>query len=167
MSQERVIAQVKPRLQRCLEQRDRPAILALTAWLVHRHGHPLLQHLLSQPEWSSHRPWWGEQIHHPPQPPAGLPLDGHPESRTESSPPARDDVKLTPAQVTKQRLKRDKAAKSVPMQGSGGEIPTVPQVTGKERSPKGSPDRQHRSLRLRDWLPSRHLPHQCPRQDAA
>ena len=63
MKQERVTTdQVQARLQHCLEQRDRPGVLVLTAWLVHRHGHPLLQQLLSQPQWSSHRLWWGARV---------------------------------------------------------------------------------------------------------
>ena len=219
MPQERVIAQVKPRLQHCLEQRDRPGVVALTTWLVHRHGHALLQQLLSQPEWSSHRLWWGEQIgrlrpdlqpqsrlqphcktiptgkerqddrteeklpvvarsaadqaepapglRQHPGPEAGLPLDGHPESRTEPVDQIRDDVKPTPAQVTKRRLKMDQSAKPVPPQGKNGDIPTVTPANGKQRSPNDSPDRQHRSLHLRSWLPRSRLPHQCPRQDAA
>lgn len=65
MNQEQVIGQVKRCLRHCLEQRDGPGIRTLTTWLVHRHGHPFLEQLLSQPEWSSHRLWWGEQIGHP------------------------------------------------------------------------------------------------------
>ena len=173
MTQERVIEQVKPRLQHCLEQRDRPGILALTTWLVHRHNYPLLQQLLSQPEWSSHRLWWGQQIDHPnddktedripPEPQDELRLDGHsahPANPTESLDQPRDDVKLTPAQVTKQRLKMGKSTKPVPIQEEDGEAPTVTQAAGKERPKRKPPGRQHRSLRLRDWLPRNRLPHQ-------
>lgn len=219
MTQERVIAQVKPRLQHCLEQRDRPGILALTTWLVHRHGHPLLQQLLSQPEWSSYRLWWGEQISHlnpglqppselqpQPQPqlktgltdkdhqddktehktpmatkstsdplePTPTPrqhpepqdefhLDGNPANQTESLDQAHDDIKLTPAQVTKQRLKMGKSAKPVkpvPIQDKDGEVPIVaqrPTRSSRKRDPQtGSTG----SLRLRDWLPRSRLPHQ-------
>ncbi len=65
MNQEQVTGQVKRCLRHCLEQRDGPGIRTLTTRLVHRHGHPFLEQLLSQPEWSSHRLWWGEQIGHP------------------------------------------------------------------------------------------------------
>ena len=185
MTQERVIAQVQPRLQHCLEKRDRPGILAFTTWLVHRHGHPRLQQLLSQPEWASHRPWWEEQISHPnddrtedripPEPQAQdeLHLDGygaHPANPTESPDQTRDDVTLTPAQVTKQRLKMGKLpqpAKPVPLQEEDGEAPTVTRAAGQERPRRKAPGRQHRSLRLRDWLPRSRLPHQFPHQDAA
>ena len=148
MTQERVIAQVKPRLQHCLEQRDRPGILALTTWLVHRHGYPLLQQLLSQPEWSSHRLWWAEQMDHPN------------DDKTESLDQPHDDVKLTPAQVTKQRLKMVKLTKPVPIQEKDGEAPSLTQAASKERPQRKPPGRQHRSLRLRDWLPRNRLPHQ-------
>lgn len=220
VTQDRVIAQVNLRLQHCLEQRDRPGILALTTWLVHRHGHPLLQQLLSQPEWASHRLWWGEQISHPnpdlqpqsalqPQPrpertpmakdhrddkvehktmmaaqgmsdpwetaPAprqhpeledGLRLDGHsaqPANPTASSDQDRDHVKLTPAQVTKQRLKMCKSAQPanpLPIQEQGGTAPTVTQAANRKQSQKNTPNRKHRSLHLRDWLPRSRLPHQ-------
>jgi len=226
MVRERVIAQVKPRLRHCLEQRDRPGILSLTTWLVHRHGHGLLQQLLSQPEWSGHRLWWAEQIHHlnlglelqpqsdpqprphprigptdtdedrqddqirdkvpivtrstanrpvpiprqDPEPQARRPsLDGHPAnpaSRTEPLEKAGDQVRITPAQVTKQRLKAAQVAKPAFRPGEDGEIPTVPPAAGTERPtskerPKGAPPgRQHRSLHLRSWLPRSRLPHQ-------
>ena len=185
MTQERVMAQVQTRLQHCLEQRDRPGILTLTTWLVHRHGHPLLQQLLSQPEWASHRPWWEEQISHPnddrtedripPEPQAQdeLHLDGygaHPANPTESPDQTRDDVTLTPAQVTKQRLKMDKSAKfpkPVPIQEQERTAPTVTPATPKEQQQKRPPNRRHHSLHLRSWLPCSRLPHQDPRQDAA
>ena len=222
MTQERVIAQVQPRLQHCLEQRDRPGILALTTWLVHRHGHPLLQQLLSQPQWSSHRLWWGKQISHPnpdpqpqpcpkttptakddhrddkashkpktpmaaqdtsdpweeqtpaprqhPEPEDGLRPDGHsahPASRTASSDQDPDPIKLTPAQVTKQRLKMGKSAKPVPIQKESGTAPAMTQAVNKEQPQRRPPKRLHRSLQLRDWLPCSDLPHQLPRQDAA
>ncbi len=221
MTQDRVIAQVNLRLQHCLEQRDRPGILALTTWLVHRHGHPLLQQLLSQPEWASHRLWWGEQVSHPnpdlqpqsalqPQPrPERTPMakdhqdedkvehktmmaaqgmsdpwetapapqqhpeleDGlrpggrsaHPANPTASSDQDRDHVKLTPAQVTKQRLKMCKPAKPanpLPIQKQDGTVPTVTQAVTRKESQKNPPNRKSRSLHLRDWLPSSRLPHQ-------
>ncbi|WP_161632479.1 hypothetical protein [Candidatus Synechococcus spongiarum] len=224
MVRERVIAQVRPRLRHCLEERDRPGILSLTTWLVHRHGHALLQQLLSQPEWSGHRLWWAEQIHHlnlelelPPQSdlqsrfhsgngstdkgrqgdqtrdkvsiatrstanrPAPTPrpdpepqerrppLDrcpANPASRTEPVEPGGDQIRITPAQVTKQRLKAVQAAKPAFRPGEdGGDPPRAPATgaerpAGKER-PKGtSPGRQRRSRHLRSWLPRSRLPHQ-------
>ena len=235
MTQERVIAQVQARLQHCLERRDRPGILALTTWLVHRHGHPLLQQLLSQPEWSSHRLWWGEQISnlnpdlqpqcspqpqacpqatptpttptaqdhrddkrdagtdhkalmaavgttdpwaepapHPrphPEPEDGLPLDppsARSANRTASSGQDLDPVNLTPAQVTRQRLKMIKQPTNpVPIHEQDGTTPTVAQAANQEQPQKRPRNRQHRSLQLRDWLPRSRLPHQAPRQDAA
>lgn len=218
MIQEQVIAQVKPRLQQCLEQKDRPGVLALTKWLVHRHGHPLLQQLLNQPEWASHRLWWGKQIsyqnsdlqsRHQPHPettpvakdhrddkaehktlttaqgtsdpwettPApqqyhepgyGLRLDKHssrPANPTTSLNPDREDVKLTPAQVIKQRLTRmgrsaKPAANPLPVEKEAGKAPTTTQAVNGEQPQKSTPSRQHRSLRLRDWLPRSRLPHQ-------
>jgi len=62
MTEERVIAQVKPHLKHCLEQRNPSSICAFTTWLVHRHGYGLYQHLLRQPEWSGHRLWWEAQV---------------------------------------------------------------------------------------------------------
>ena len=223
MAQERVIAQVKPRLRHCLEQRDFPGILSLTTWLVHRHGHDLLQQLLSQPEWSSHCLWWAEQIRHlnlgldlPPQsdpqpsphrktgptakdhqddqtrdkvpiaakgtssqpvpnpqqqhpePQERQPhLDGHPANQTEPLDQARNEVKITPAQVTKQRLKAGQPARPAFHPGENGEISTMTPAASKERPRRQSPGRQHRSLHLRGWLPRSQLPHQFPRQDAA
>ena len=225
------MAQVKPRLQHCLEQRDRPGILALTTWLVHRHGHPLLQQFLSQPEWSRHRLWWGKQISHPhldprpqpspqpqsspkttptaqdhrgdktelktktpmaaqvtsdpwktasvprqrrpPEPEDGLRLDGHsacPANPTAFSEQDRDHLKLTPAQVTKQRLKIGKSstpAKPVPIRESDGPAPTLTPAARKEQRQRRPHNRKHRSLDLRDWLPRSQLPHQAPHQDAA
>ena len=183
MAQEWVIAQVKPRLRHCLEQRDRPGILALTTWLVHRHGHALLQQLLSQPEWSSHRLWWREQIDHldlvrqpqvelPPQSHLKIVPTGkdHQDDKTQDKVPmgakntsdqpeplsqAHDDIKITPARMTRQRLNED------------GEIPTVTQAAGQKGARGKSPTRQHRSLYLRGWLPRSQLPHQFPQQDAA
>ena len=221
MKQERVTTddQVQARLQHCLEQRDRPGILALTAWLVHRHGHPLLQQLLSQPQWSSHRLWWGAQIGQPhpglepqsesrrqpphrldtvpagkdhqddkaedrtpiaakgaanrtgpspsprqhPAPQAVQHRDGYPESWTDPWEQGGDGPKITPAQVTKRRLKMDKPAPPV----EAGELPTVTRAASEERRPKEPLDQQRRSLHLRGWLPRRHLPHQRPQQDAA
>ncbi|MCY4234828.1 MAG: hypothetical protein OXE74_00675 [Cyanobacteria bacterium MAG CAR2_bin_4] len=219
MVRERVIAQVKPRLRHCLEQRDRPGILSLTTWLVHRHGHALLQQLLSQPEWSGHRLWWAEQIHHlnlgpDPRPQSDLqprphpgtapadkdrqddqtrdkvpivprstanqpapipppvpelqerrpPLDGHPADpagRTEPLEPVPDPpARITPAQVTKQRLKAGQAAKPAFRPGADGEIPIAPSAAGKEPLKRTSPGRQHRSRHLRSWLPHSRLPHQ-------
>lgn len=218
MSQERLIAQVKPRLQHCLEQRDGPGILALTMWLVHRHGHGLLERMLSQPEWSSHRLWWDSQIghlsldlqpqselqhqsqprlrtiptgkdhqdgktqdktpvtaedpldqpepmsipQHHPEPQERSHLDGQPANQGESlDHQALDGIKMTPAQVTKQRLKADKAAKSAFSLGEDGEVLTVTPAASKERPPqRKSPGRQHRSLQLRSWLPCNQLPHQ-------
>lgn len=190
MTQERVMAQVQPRLQHCLEQRDGPGILALTTWLVHRHGHPLLQQLLSQPEWADHCLWWEEQISHPNpkaadktstatrstsdplergqhlEPQGGLRPDGHsahPANPTESLDQTREDVKLTPAQVSKQRLtmgRLPKPAKSAPVQEEDGEAPTMTRAASKARPRRTAAGRQHRSLRLRDWLPRSWLPHQ-------
>ena len=226
MTQERVMAQVQTRLLLCLEQRDRPGILALTTWLVHRHGHSLLQQLLSQPEWESHRLWWGRQISRSnpdlqpqpqpspktiptardhqdkktshktrtpmaaqvtpdpweepapptrehPEPGDGLRLDEHsaqPANPTPSSDPNADAIKLTPAQVTKQRLKMDKSAKfpkHVPIQEQERTAPTVTPATPKEQQQKRPPNQRHRSLHLRSWLPCSRLPHQDPQQDAA
>ncbi|MXW40205.1 MAG: hypothetical protein F4Z75_03460 [Synechococcus sp. SB0668_bin_15] len=218
MIQKQVIAQVKPRLQQCLEQKDRPGILALTKWVVHRHGHPLLQQLLSQPEWASHRLWWGKQISHQnpglqprrqshpettpaakdhrdektehktlaaaqatsdpwettpapqqhPEPGDGLRPDKHssrPAKPTTSSDQDRDDVKLMPAQVIKQRLMRmgrpvKPAANSLPVEKKAGKEPTVTQAVNGEQPQKSTASGQHRSLRLRDWLPRSRLPHQ-------
>lgn len=226
MTQERITAQItaqiKLRLRHYLEHRDGPGVCAFTTWLVHRHGHSLLQQLLSQPEWSSHRLWWGQQISHlnpdlqprsqlqpqahhrmtgpagkqhqgdktddkipraakgpsgqlepapspqpHPEPQEGLPLDRRPASQTESPNRTHDHIKVTPAQVGKQRLKLAKAARPIPIQGEDGTIPTVTPAASKRQLNKGSRDRQHRSRRLRGWLPSSHLPHQLPQQDAA
>ena len=211
MTQERVIAQAKTHLQRCLEQRDRPGILTLTMRLVHRHGHPLLEQLLSQPEWSSHRLWWGEQIGHlnsDLRSQSGLQIEqfktsleskAHPEEKipigisstlvgpnpslqkdpkpqeeihlakdlanqSESLNQISDGIKITPAQVTKQRLKMVQRAAQ---REDAGET-TMTQTTSKEQIKKGPLERRPRhSLRLRGWLPSSNLPHQLPKQDAA
>ena len=210
MPQERVIGQVEVRLQHCLEQRDRLGTLTLTTWLVHRHGYSLLQQLLDQPRWLSHRLWWEEQIHHPNldlQPPSEprpqphcktvptatqdktpmaakstaslvepipvlqqhmepqeeLRFDEHPADRTESPDQSHDDGRITPAWLSKQRLKMGKPARPV----EDEEMPAVTQAALKNRPAKGVPDRQQRSLHLRGWLPHSQLPHQYPRQDAA
>lgn len=214
MTQERVIAQVKPRLQTCLEQRDRAGILALTAWLVHRYGYPLLQQLLSQREWAGHRLWWGRQLSHPnpvpepqtspqprsspktqtpmatkglpdpwettpapqqhPGPEEGLRRDGdsaQPANPAASSGQDADNTaKLTPAQVTKQRLKAGQPAKSTelfPMQEQDGAAPIMPQATNQEQTRQPLPKQKQRSRYLRDWLPRSRLPHQNSQQDAA
>lgn len=111
MAQERVINQVKPRLRHCLEQKDRPGILTLTTWLVHRHGHDLLQQLLSQPEWSSHRLWWAEQIRH-----LNLGLDLQPQSAPQPRPHLKTGPTVKDHQDDQTRDKVPIAAKSASSQ---------------------------------------------------
>ena len=101
----------------------------------------------------------------------GLRLDGHsahPANSTASSDQDRDHVKLTPAQVTKQRLKMCKSAtpaNHLPIQEQDGTVPTVTQAAktqavNRKQPQKNPPNRKHRSLHLRDWLPRSRLPHQ-------